>query len=203
MKKDKLRVRAALGLLLLGLLLAGYALVSLLSSRLAAEKALQAWRQGAPQAGKRADKARQPPGSSFHNEERQAAAPCLEGMIGLLTFPDGEEVPLFSGTSAADLARGAGHLAGTPLPGQPGNCVLAGHRETFFRRLGRLQTGDRLRVETAGGVYAYTVAGSKIVEETDLTCLEQTGQPTLTLITCYPLAAGPTRERYVVTARLE
>src|SRR5579872_2658464 len=40
---------------------------------------------------------------------------------------------IFEGTDDAVLDHGVGHLTGSALPGQTGNVVLAGHRDSFFR----------------------------------------------------------------------
>jgi len=46
------------------------------------------------------------------------------------------------GTSRKALLVGPGHVANTARPGDTGNAVLAGHRDTFFRHLGELLRGD-------------------------------------------------------------
>ncbi|HVR69862.1 MAG TPA: hypothetical protein VMT87_03375 [Vicinamibacteria bacterium] len=42
------------------------------------------------------------------------------------------------------LRRAVGHLSGTPLPGEEGNVVLAGPRDTFFRALKDIRDSDQL-----------------------------------------------------------
>ena len=42
------------------------------------------------------------------------------------------EVPIFQGESTAELRQGAGHYVLSLLPGEGGNVVLSGHRETAF-----------------------------------------------------------------------
>ncbi|MFE1440020.1 class E sortase [Streptomyces sp. NPDC058739] len=81
----------------------------------------------------------------------------------ILTIPRLDlRVPVAEGIRKADvLDLGyAGHYPGTQQPGQAGNFALAGHRNTHgepFRHLDRLRRGDRVLVETATAVYAYTV----------------------------------------------
>ena len=80
-----------------------------------------------------------------------AAAP---GLLGELDVPQLRiSTAIVEGDDATALRRGAGHLRGTAMPGEAGNVVLAGHRDTVFRRLGELQRGDRLRLTTARGVF--------------------------------------------------
>jgi sortase A len=64
------------------------------------------------------------------------------------------------GTSAADLMNGPGLLAGSALPGSPGNAVIAGRRVTFgapFGSLPQLRKGDRLEVVDGAGTFTYKV----------------------------------------------
>ena len=49
------------------------------------------------------------------------------------------------GTDADQLRSGPGHYPGTPLPGEPGNVAIAGHRTTYlhpFYNLNELVPGD-------------------------------------------------------------
>jgi sortase A len=65
-----------------------------------------------------------------------------------------------SGVRVSDLKSGAGHMPDTPLPGQPGNAVISGHRTTYgqpFHELDSLTSGDRIEVETALGTHVYAV----------------------------------------------
>ena len=50
------------------------------------------------------------------------------------------------------MAFGPGHLDGTPRPGEPGNAVVSGHRDTHFAFLRRLREGDAILVERPDGV---------------------------------------------------
>ena len=110
---------------------------------------------------------------------------------------------VLAGDEGAALAFAPGHVDGTAAPGAPGNTVLAGHRDTVFAFLGRLGLGDELELEAANGVRrSYTVTATVVVHERDTTVLEPTVEPTLTLVTCYPLdgarPGGPLR--YIVRA---
>jgi sortase A len=105
------------------------------------------------------------------------------------------------GESEAVLRIGAGHLADTSWAGQPGNIVLAGHRDTVFRPLRKIQKGDVIDLSTDSGVSHYRVVSTAVVPPTDLSVLEPTAGNTLTLVTCYPFTfIGSAPERFVVHA---
>jgi sortase A len=107
------------------------------------------------------------------------------------------------GTDRSTLALGVGHIEGTALPGPSGNVGLAGHRDTFFRRLGELKIGDSLRLQTLNEDYTYTVTQITIVKPSENEVLSDTASPSLTLVTCYPLwGMGPAPQRLIVQATL-
>ncbi|HKA37867.1 MAG TPA: class GN sortase [Thermoanaerobaculia bacterium] len=113
------------------------------------------------------------------------------------------DVIVLAGSSGRTLAFGPGHLSGTALPGEPGNCVLSAHRDTQFAFLKSLIVGDLLELETSDGHrHSYRVYDRRIARETQLDLLETTTDATLTLVTCYPFDAirpgGPLR--YIVRA---
>ena len=107
------------------------------------------------------------------------------------------------GTSNRDLLLGPGHLQDTPAPGAPGNSVISGHRDTFFRHIHELAKGDQIVVQRNGKTFHYEVTGKHIVQPTDLSVLQPSKDAQLTLITCYPTYyIGPAPERLVVTSKL-
>lgn len=106
-------------------------------------------------------------------------------------------------TSARQLLEGPGHLEQTPLPGEPGNAVVTAHRDTFFRHIFELETGDEIVVQRNGRAFRYEVTGKKIVKPEDVSVIAPSSDPQLTLITCYPIHyVGPAPERLAVVARL-
>jgi sortase A len=106
-----------------------------------------------------------------------------------------------AGSDARTLQLAVGHIPGTALPGEDGNIGLAGHRDTFFRRLRDIRPDDRIRVTTPGGVYEYSVERTLVVEPTDVWVLDATESPTLTLVTCYPFSfVGSAPQRFIVRA---
>jgi sortase A len=114
----------------------------------------------------------------------------------------GMSIAVLQGTSSRNLRLGAGHIEGTPLPGESGNSALAGHRDTFFRGLKDVRTNDEIQFQTATGLFRYEVDWIKIVEPSDITVLQpSTAESALTLVTCYPFYfLGPAPRRFVVRA---
>jgi sortase A len=137
-------------------------------------------------------------------EAAPAPPPTPGTWIGRLEAPSVQMVAtVLEGSDEATLRRAAGHLEDTPLPGQPGNIGIAGHRDTIFRPLRGVQVGDPLDLTTRDHVYHFRVATTKIVEPDEVSVLDPTSEPTLTLVTCYPFAfIGHAPRRFIVQARL-
>ncbi|MGQ0679883.1 MAG: sortase [Actinomycetota bacterium] len=115
----------------------------------------------------------------------------------------GVDKVVVAGTGRAELARGPGLYASSPMPGAAVNLAIAGHRTTYggpFLKIGELQTGDRIEVLTKNGLLAYEVARIHRVAPTDLAPLAQSGPARLTLTTCDP--PGSATRRLVVEAGL-
>jgi len=114
----------------------------------------------------------------------------------------GLSVALDEGVDATTLRHAVGHLPGAAFPGEPGNVVLAGHRDGLFRPLQDVREGDRLRQTTTDGSFDYRVTSVAVVapERTDVTD-PAPGRQQVTLVTCYPFYfVGPAPQRYVVKA---
>lgn len=126
------------------------------------------------------------------------------GEFAFMSIPSiGLEAVVFEGVDRETLTQGPGHMPGTPLPGQPGNAVLSGHRTTHgrpFWDFDLLQQGDRIEVETAIGVHVYEVVEWFIVEPTDVWVTNPKDGAWLTLTTCNPKFSA--RERLIVSAQL-
>jgi sortase A len=106
------------------------------------------------------------------------------------------------GDSPAILQRAVGHLVGSALPGEVGNVVLAGHRDTFFRPLKGTRVGDAITVRTRDGDFEYRVEATAVVPPSHVEVLQPTGGRTLTLITCFPFGyLGSAPDRFIVRAR--
>jgi sortase A len=115
----------------------------------------------------------------------------------------GAALMVLAGASGRTLAFGPGHVDGTPLPGDPGNSVVSGHRDTHFAFLRELRSGDMLLVHSASGRMArYVVSGIEVVRNKDVRVLLDVGDDRLTLVTCYPFDSPVPGGalRYVVVA---
>jgi len=142
----------------------------------------------------------------FEHARRDApAAPALvDGdSIGEIQIARvGLTAMVVQGESPAILQRAVGHLAGTALPGESGNVVLAGHRDPFFRPLKRVRPGDAITLRTRHGDFEYLVQSTAVVRPSDVEVIEPTTRRTLTLITCFPFSyLGPAPDRFIVRAR--
>jgi len=108
---------------------------------------------------------------------------------------------VLEGSDGGTLRLGVGRVANSALPGNPGNLVLAGHRDTFFRPLREIRPGDRISLRTREGTFSYTVDWTKVVKPTDVSVIMPTSSPALTLVTCYPFYyVGSAPERFIVRA---
>jgi sortase A len=136
--------------------------------------------------------------------ERALAEP-LDDPLAVLRIPAIRlEVPVWEGTGEMVLNRGVGRVAGTALPGEPGNLVIAGHRDGFFRGVKDLRLGDVLVLETLAGPLRYRIEDLLIVDPEEVEVLGPTSASTLTLVTCYPFYyVGKAPRRYIVRAALE
>jgi sortase A len=115
------------------------------------------------------------------------------------------ELIVLEGGSGRTLAFGPGHLSISALPGQVGNSVIAGHRDTHFQFLQYVDVGDSFNVELPNGRrHLYEVVHIDVVDSRRGALVLDTDEPMLSLVTCYPFDAmdpgGPMR--YVVSARL-
>lgn len=107
-----------------------------------------------------------------------------------------------------NLQNGVVHYTGTSLPGKPGNSVIVGHSSNdpwepghykfVFVLLDKLVVGDTFSVNFESKRYAYEVTEVKVVAPTDLSVLQQTPEPTMTLITCTP--PGTSWRRLIIKA---
>ena len=115
------------------------------------------------------------------------------------------ELIILAGGSGRTLAFGPGHLSISVLPGEAGNSIIAGHRDTHFQFLQFLQRGESIQVELANGRrHLYEVSDIDVVDSRRGSIVLDTDAAMLSLVTCYPFnaidAGGPMR--YVVTARM-
>ena len=108
---------------------------------------------------------------------------------------------VLAGANGRTLAFGPGHHDGSAMPGEDGNVVLSGHRDTHFRFRREGRRGEMLDMDTTDGrVLRYRVQNIEVSDYRKLALPRWSRE--LTLVTCYPFDAittgGPLR--YVVTA---
>lgn len=131
--------------------------------------------------------------------------------IGRLEVPAiGLRASFREGVFDAVVERGPGHWPGTPLPGNAGNSVFAGHRTTFtkpFEDLDLLRKGDAIRTTVGkGDRLTYRVFQIAVVPEAEyadfiLRQPKERRARMITLFACTP--KGSRTHRIVVKARAE
>lgn len=117
--------------------------------------------------------------------------------VARLRAPDHDiDQIVLAGATGESLAFGPARMAASGEPGR-GHTVIAGHRDTHFRFLQDVSTGDRLVLHRPNGErLRYRVTARKVVDSRDHR-LGFGGGDRLTLVTCYPFDAvepgGPMR----------
>jgi sortase A len=125
-----------------------------------------------------------------------------DGLIGRIEVSRiGLSAIVFEGTGRKTLRQAVGHIAGTALPGAPGNVGLSAHRDTFFRPLRHIRESDIITITTSRGEYRYRVVSTTVVKPHDVGVLATGERESLTLVTCYPFYfVGAAPDRFVVRA---
>jgi len=126
-------------------------------------------------------------------------------LLGRLEIPSVQlTVMMREGVDETSLRKAAGHLPLSALPGETGNVVVLGHRDTFFRPLRGIAQGDPIVVKTRSGSFHYIVDSIQVVApEQSLAFQEDMPAKSITLITCFPFDyVGPAPRRFVVRARM-
>lgn len=130
--------------------------------------------------------------------------PAVGDVVGILQIPKFEaQLPIVEGTDPDELEKGVGHYRGASYPGELGQIVFSGHRDTVFLRLGELELGDKFVVSLPYGDYMYEIYETKIVDKDDTSIITlQKEKEELILTTCYPFTlTGRAPERYIVYAK--
>lgn len=133
----------------------------------------------------------------------EMAAPAGTPFAAIRIPSLGVDEVVFEGTTREALQRGPGHIEGTPIPGQPGNAAISGHRTTYgapFFDLDQIAPGDTIEVETSIGIHEFVVRELIVVLPTDVWVISPRPGAWLTLTTCNP--AFSARERLVIFAEL-
>ena len=123
--------------------------------------------------------------------------------VARLSAPDyGISHIVLAGASGSSLAFGPGHLFGSAGPGEDGNIIISGHRDTHFNFLKYLNIGDSLNLQSHIKTESYRVTDILVIDKTTIDVVPTDINNKLLLITCYPFnavqAGGPLR--YVIIA---
>jgi sortase A len=117
-------------------------------------------------------------------------------------------VPIAGGTSTVRTLNkiGIGHYDETQMPGQVGNFGIAAHRTTYgapFNKIGDLQEGDKMYVQTQDGWFTYSFRNLQYVQATQVSVLQQvpdapdvsatSGDRLITLTSCNPMFTAQER----------
>ncbi len=126
--------------------------------------------------------------------------------VAKLTAKRGDvELIVLEGGSGRTMAFGPGHLSASSMPGEAGNVIIAGHRDTHFHFLRDLHIGETIMFEMADGKnHLYRISSLDVVDSRRASIVMDTDEPMLSLVTCYPFNAtepgGPMR--YIVSAEM-
>lgn len=135
-------------------------------------------------------------------------APASQKIIPIATIKIDKiklKLPVLEGATQKNMKSAAAHLKETTAIGQVGNAAIAGHRMRskgkLFNRLGELEVGDKIVVDTKEKSYTYTVYKVSVVKPTDVSVLNYNNKDKLlTLITCDPIV-NPTH-RLIIHAKM-
>ncbi len=171
----------------------GYVRAEVFLTQQSEDQALTAILQSAPEAAREA--------AADDTEHPELPEGALVGRVEIPRL--GLSTVVRSGSEADTLRLAVGLIPGTAWPGERGNVGLAGHRDTFFRKLRDIRAADEIVVTTPEGRHTYLVERTFIVEPSDVWVLDPTPTPALTLVTCYPFTwIGSAPQRFIVRATL-
>lgn len=121
--------------------------------------------------------------------------------VAKLKVAENDAVYVLSSASGQALAFGPGHMQESAEPGQFGQVMIAGHKDSHFSFLKTIELGNSVQLESISGSHFYKISDMKIVDSTEYQ-LPLADNDELLLITCYPFNSlqmnGPLR--LVVTA---
>jgi sortase A len=135
--------------------------------------------------------------------KKKREAPAVDPTaLGRIEIPRlGVTAIVKEGADEGTLARAVGLVRGSARPGEVGNMVLAGHRDTFFRPLRDIKVNDRIRMVVPPNTYEYEVQSLRVVAPEETSVLDSKGIEELTLVTCFPFRfIGPAPDRFIVSA---
>lgn len=129
-------------------------------------------------------------------------------IIGYIMFPSlGESSALLQGDvnddQIAAMSKGVSHDPRSSMPGEPGNTVLAGHRELFFKNFLKLEAGDDVIINVGDNIYIYEIESFEVIDPEQVdTVFYANDDDLLVMYTCYPIESWkPFSQRMVVKAK--
>lgn len=127
--------------------------------------------------------------SSTGDDDSSSAAGVIDdGLVKIRIPAIHVDAMVVGDITKSALAEGPGHFPDSALPGQPGNCAIAAHRNVWgcwFANLDQLQPGDEVILETTTHHFHYTVTGQETVDPDNTSVLKShSGKAELTLVTC-------------------
>lgn len=151
----------------------------------------------------------------------QPADPAVEAVTRLVIPSIGLDTPVsvaplvdHNGTTTWDVPKFvAGHAEGSAGAAQPGNTIIMGHVTSLtlgnvFEHLDQVKPGDVVYVYSSNSSdqpFDYRAVETRHVARTDVTVLDQSPNPTLTLVTCSGLwlpTVWDYNQRFIVRAEL-
>lgn len=111
-------------------------------------------------------------------------------------------VPVYWGSNAELLERGACQSTASTVLGETGNVVIDAHVNTFFANLSQIQVGDEITLYTEYGVFTYKARELVTFENTDKQYVLPTEEDQLTLYTCQAQVLGTSTTRIGVLCDL-
>lgn len=134
-----------------------------------------------------------------------AKEPSTHGARGFVLRIGRSEIAIGEDVSEEALAQRPGWLPTSARPGEPGTCVLYGHRNRrHFRALEGVEYGQVLAlVLPDGSCFSYIVTETEIQNSLSDLTISASDVPELVLVTCYPFHyTGNAPQKFVVRATL-
>ncbi|WP_163652281.1 class A sortase [Listeria sp. PSOL-1] len=127
-----------------------------------------------------------------------------DAVIGNIAIPSVDiNLLTFKGTNNANLLAGATTMLEDQTLGK-GNYPLAGHhmrkQSMLFGPLMNIKKGAKVYITDLKKIYQYEIEQTKIIKDTNVSVLDQTTEPTITLITCDK--PTETNKRFIATGKL-
>lgn len=137
------------------------------------------------------------------SETGEVIRPALGEMYAILSSDALElDIPVYWGSTAELLERGACQSSGSAVLGASGNTVISAHVDTFFAELDKLKEGDKITLSTNYGRFTYTVAELISFNSSNKKYIVPTEDDRLTLYTCKRDILGGSDQRIGVVCEL-